>query len=197
MEEEVFICSAPSGSFPETVKLNDSLFWSMAITVTSAVVFTFTFIIDGPLTIRGGKFSVRGSVQREIKCQPFAFLISGWQMLQWHISRTQHALSTDACFHFPFSQQKHLLVIFDSSSNFMATSTVLLPIDTSLVDAASNKQFMSPLQTALASLCSVLFLKTSSSRNIGSKVLLENMVTFVPGSYVNNVVLASTCPDGK
>ena len=79
----------------------------------------------------------------------------------------------------------------------MATSTVLLPIDTSLVDAASNKQLMFPLQTALASLSSVLFSKVISSRNIGSKVLLENVVTFVPGSYVNNVVLASTCPVAK
>ena len=55
----------------------------MAVTVTSAVVFTFTFIIDGPLTIRGGKFSVRESVQREeekrsVQMSTFSFLISGY-----------------------------------------------------------------------------------------------------------------------
>ena len=71
---------------------------------------------------------------------------------------------------------------------------VLAPTETSLVEAESKRQFISPWQASSACLRNVSFAKLRSSRNMGTKDAFANDSTLSPGLYAKSEVLLSTCP---
>ena len=71
---------------------------------------------------------------------------------------------------------------------------MLAPIETSFVEAESNRQLRSPWQASSACLRKVSFGKERSSRNIGTNDVFSKVFRLSPGLYVNSVDLLSTCP---
>lgn len=93
-----------------------------------------------------------------------------------------------------YCKRGNLLREDDSFSSVDDIAFVFAPIETSLVEAESNKQLRSPWQASSACLRKVSFGKERSSRNIGTKDAFSKVFKLSPGLYVKSVDLLSTCP---
>ena len=93
-----------------------------------------------------------------------------------------------------YCKRGNLLREDDSFSSVDDIAFVFAPIETSSVEAESNKQLRSPWQASSACLRNVSFGKERSSRNIGTKDSFSKVFRLSPGLYVKSVDLLSTCP---